>query len=110
MMNKDERYDRVIRAIREVATNVLPEGSEVSLFGSRARGDAREDSDWDVHILVEGPDQLPLTTMRKYAWPFEKKGYEMEEWINVVVHSFSRWNKYSFLPLYKNIKKDGIKL
>lgn len=30
---------------------------QVWIFGSRARGDAREDSDWDVFIVV--PDSVP---------------------------------------------------
>ncbi|MCD6372983.1 MAG: nucleotidyltransferase domain-containing protein [Thermococcus sp.] len=28
---------------------------EVILFGSRARGDFREDSDWDILVVVKGP-------------------------------------------------------
>lgn len=39
---------RIVDAFRPV---------EVRLFGSRARGDANPDSDWDVFVVV--PDDLP---------------------------------------------------
>ena len=37
--------NQVIDNIRQVAARVLPKGSELYLYGSRARGDWHEDSD-----------------------------------------------------------------
>jgi len=42
-------------ARRTVATE-SPVVQAVLLFGSRARGDARPDSDWDVAVVMQGPD------------------------------------------------------
>lgn len=36
-----------------LAKKVMPEGSQVWLYGSRARGDTRDDSDWDLLILLD---------------------------------------------------------
>lgn len=47
------RAHPVCRRIKAAVHAVEP-GAEVLLFGSRARGDAREDSDWDVLVLLEG--------------------------------------------------------
>ena len=104
------RYDKVIQAIKAKGREILPEGSTITLFGSRARNTAREDSDWDIHILVPGPERLSLAQTGDYAAPFILLGYDLEEDIEPLVHSFEGWKKRSFLPLYKNIQKDGILL
>ena len=42
--------------LRETAAKVLPPGSSLYLYGSRARGDYHEDSDWDLLILLNKSD------------------------------------------------------
>ena len=37
--------NQILNAIRDKASQIVPKGAIVILFGSRARGDAREDSD-----------------------------------------------------------------
>lgn len=109
-MSSPKIYQIITEAIRRKASEVLPPGSKVVLFGSRARKDARPDSDWDLHILVPGPERLPFATARRFGSPFEELGWDLGEEINTVVHSFSGWSKRSFLPLYQNIQHDGIEL
>ena len=104
------QQEKVIAAIKKLGKEILPEGSEIILFGSRARKTARDDSDWDLHILVPGPEKLSLSLTGDYALPFMELGLELGEDIEPIVHSFSGWEKRSFLPLYKNIQKEGIKL
>lgn len=41
-----------IKVIKGTAEEILPKDSKVILFGSRARNDAREDSDWDLLIIL----------------------------------------------------------
>ena len=106
--DKEKRHAFILNEIRKKAKEVLPEGSVVRIFGSRARGDFREDSDWDLHILIPGPERLSLATIREFAEPFEDIGFELDEEINPIIHSFSGWKKRWFLPLRKNIEQDGI--
>ena len=40
----------IIQGIKQIALQVLPDGADAILFGSRARGDARPDSDYDFLI------------------------------------------------------------
>ena len=51
----DEEVLREIkRIILEEAGRLGVRVERVILFGSRARGEAREDSDWDILVVVEG--------------------------------------------------------
>ena len=43
----------MITKMRQVADKILPAGGTVLLYGSRARGDARDTSDWDLLILLD---------------------------------------------------------
>lgn len=109
-MKVTEKYNRVIEAIRTKAKETLPEGSEVRLFGSRARGEARADSDWDLLILIPGSEKTSWTELRAYAHPFYDIELDMEEEMNIIVHTFDGWENLRYLPLRHNIDKEGVLL
>lgn len=107
-MSDNDKYQSVIEAIKDKAAEILPSGSRVALYGSRARGDARPDSDWDIHILIPGEERVPWSLWDLYAWPFESLGFELNEVITPRLYSFSGWLKRSFLPFYKNVERDSV--
>jgi len=49
-MKRDELIEQIRQAVHEVEL-----GAEIILYGSRSRGDALSESDWDLLILVDGP-------------------------------------------------------
>lgn len=71
----------VIQGLKSIAIGVLPEGADAILFGSRARGDARKDSDWDVLILISGA-RVSASDFDSFAYPFVDFGWSIGEEIN----------------------------
>ena len=72
---------QVIENIREVAKTTLPKGSSLLLYGSRARGDAGKDSDWDLLILLDKPD-LSESDDDNISFPFTMLGWNIGEIIS----------------------------
>lgn len=99
---------KLIEDIISKASEILPRGSEMSIFGSRARNEAREDSDWDLHILIPGEEQLSLEDIGRYSLPFENIGLKFMEIVSPNVYTYKGWLKRKFLPFYKNVENDKI--
>jgi len=95
---------QVIDSIRQVGLKTLPPNSSLFLYGSQARGDAHEGSDWDLLILLD----KPKISLNDYdvGYPFRELGWDMGEEINPQVYSKKEWDRYSFTPFYKNVEHD----
>ena len=91
------------------ASKVLPIGAQMILFGSRARGDAREDSDWDLLILLE-QDKVSHDDYNNIAFPLVELGWKINAEINPLVYTYAEWGKRHFTPFYKNVEQEGIVL
>lgn len=100
---------QVIENIREVAKTTLPKGSSLLLYGSRARGDAGKDSDWDLLILLDKPD-LSESDYDNISFPFTMLGWNIGEIISPQMYTKKDWESISFLPFYKNVEHDKIVL
>ena len=95
----------MINQIREVAQQVLPKGAHVWLYGSRARGEARPDSDWDLLILLEG-NKVGTAEHNGIGYPFVKMGWNYNAAISPQLYTYDEWNKRSASPYYKNVEHD----
>lgn len=96
----------VIRNIKRVAMQTLPPRSSLLLYGSRARGDAHADSDWDLLILLD--KQFLEAADYRVAYPFRELGWEIGEELNPSLYTKKQWNSWTYLPYYKNVERDKI--
>lgn len=104
-MNKEELLDRVKKIIRQVE----PE-ADIILYGSRARGDARHDSDWDFLILLDGEVDSDRTLKVRYQ--LYELEWECGEVLCSIVRSRQDWETplYQGMGFYKAVRREGILL
>jgi len=100
-----ELLKRCKKAIRQVVPD-----AEVILYGSRARGDANEYSDYDILVLVNGPAEMPLEEkIRSNVYPLELDSGAV---LTLFVYSRQQWDTslYRAMPFYKNVDREGVLL
>ena len=100
---------KTIEKIKKTAITTIPKDGKAILYGSRARGDARQDSDWDI-LIVLNKDQLEQTDYDKVSYPFVLLGCDIGEEINPILYTRKEWDAYHFTPFYENVTREGINL
>lgn len=104
MIDKKEILSQIKRSIKEVEPK-----SEIILFGSRARGDERDDSDWDLLILV--PYSAGVKEERKFRHKLFNIEVQFGQAISTHVKSKKEWEgRFKITPLYQNILQEGISI
>lgn len=84
--------------------------SEVILFGSRARGDNRPDSNWDLLILVSDP-VITNEVDDKFRGPLYEIELDSGNIISTFIYPRKVWeDKLKFSPLYKHITQESKRL
>ena len=101
------KQEEVIQRIKELGERILPEGASLWLYGSRARGDARPDSDWDVLAIVDKP-RLSLKDRSNLQYPLWDKGLEIGEEINVFPYTRKQWEQGPLTFFKHNVMTEGI--
>ncbi|MHC1776664.1 MAG: nucleotidyltransferase domain-containing protein [Lentimicrobium sp.] len=80
------------------------------LFGSRARGDFRPDSDWDILILVDA-NQVSSEIEDSFRDGLYEIELETGHIISTFIYPKDYWESILlYSPLYKNVNKEGILL
>ncbi|NBC08369.1 MAG: nucleotidyltransferase domain-containing protein [Bacteroidetes bacterium] len=92
----------------EKAVRSIDLGAKVILFGSRARGEAREDSDWDFLILTS--QEVTPALEDKFRTKLYELELEYEQVISSVIENNQNWDNYLNSEFYKNVQTDGIEV
>ena len=97
-----------INDLKIIAAKLAPLGGRAWLYGSRARGDFHEDSDWDILILVDKESEP--SDFDVYCTPFIDFGLDHGQYVSARVYTVKQWEQYAFTPFEKNVEQDKIPL
>jgi len=95
--------ERIKQVILEVAEKEGAEVLQIILFGSRARGEACPDSDWDVLVVVEG--EMSREEKLKLAGKVRFRLREIP--IDVIVRTKEELKKYE--NFYGTVTREALK-
>jgi predicted nucleotidyltransferase len=105
-MKRRTKY--IIQRVKQNISEIDP-SAKVILFGSRARGDERKDSDWDILVLTSYP--VDLEKERKFRNHIYDLELETGEPFSLFAYSESDWNsRQKITPFYVKVIKEGVEL
>ncbi len=110
MKIKSVKITKALNRLKAKLAENFGVGTELFLFGSAARGEYREFSDVDVLVLVSQEVNISLEE-QIFDLAFEV-GLEYDIVFGVIVYSKGYWKRppASVMPLYENIKQEGIRI
>lgn len=102
----DEKRAKIISMIRDTIREAEPT-AQIILYGSRARGDAHENSDWDVLVIVD-KEKTGLADFRRVCYPIYYKGLDYGEEINPTLYTRKEWESAPPSMFKFNVTHEGI--
>ncbi|MDR2835960.1 MAG: nucleotidyltransferase domain-containing protein [Bacteroidales bacterium] len=97
----------ILEKIRKLKREIIPE-QKLILFGSQARGEERQDSDWDLLMLLD--KSKPEEIDEDNAYKFVLMGWKLGVYISIKIYTLNEWQIRKPSIFYKNIEQDGIEI
>ena len=96
----------------QIKQNVLEvdDTAQVWLYGSRARGEARYDSDWDI-LVLSAKDKLTFKEEEKFMDHICELMIKTGQTIQLFAYGQKDWHSnHSITPFYKNVQSEAVLL
>lgn len=102
--NKD-----IVLMIQKTVQSTVPDAT-VILYGSYARGDYNNDSDFDILILLD-KTKVTREDEKRVKYPLYDIEFETGKIISPLVLSKKEWEtQHKITPFYENVTKEGVVL
>jgi UTP:GlnB (protein PII) uridylyltransferase len=103
------KCEKLLAHVKQTIHEIEP-NADIILYGSRARGDAHPESDWDFLILLDGMvDDARTDALRHRIYNIE---WDCGEVLSAIVRSRQEWNTplYQVMPFSKVVRAQGIRI
>ena len=101
------RESQVLNKIKKLGARLLPKGSSIYLYGSRARGDNHAGSDWDLLLLLDRPT-MNYKDKENIEFPVVDMGWNIGEDISARAYTKEQWFKGKHTLFYYNVEQDKL--
>jgi len=99
----------LLQRCKQAIRAVVPD-ADVILYGSRARGDAAEDSDYDLLVLVDHPADVAMhKQLIASIYPLELESGAV---LTLTAYNRDLWNSklHRAMPFHENVDREGVLL
>lgn len=105
-MRKIGLHDQTLDKITEIIIRTVSP-DQIILFGSRARGESRPDSDYDILVIKKNIENERIIT-RQINYELFNQNINSE--VDVIATSTEKWlkNSKNISYIYKDIETEGI--
>jgi uncharacterized protein len=98
--------DKMLSQIKRIVRKQDPL-AKIYLYGSRLKGTAKSESDWDLLILLNR-DHVSSEVEKAITYPLFDLEFDTGEVISPMIYSEKEWNsKYHITPFYKSVMREA---
>ncbi|MDO4215207.1 MAG: nucleotidyltransferase domain-containing protein [Bacteroidales bacterium] len=97
--------NQIIMHLSDMAKLLAPKGTSVWLYGSQARGNACEESDWDILILLD-KSRIEKNDFDTISYPMIEWGWAQGADFSPQLYTKQEWQSMRITPYAQNVERD----